>query len=66
MSRHLADRPRLEDAGARLARFLRLDRAGAPHGGPHPAARALHVRRPALPAEGRLRPFLRILRGRPT
>ncbi len=61
MSRHLADRPRLDGAAARLARFLRLERTG----GPHPAARALHVRRPALPAEGRLKPFLRILRGRP-
>lgn len=61
MSRHLADRPRIDGAAARLARFLRLDRAEALH----PAARALHARRPALPAEGRLKPFLRILRGRP-
>lgn len=60
MSRHLADRPRI-DGAARLARFLHLDRAERPH----PAARALHARRPALPAEGRLKPFLRILRGRP-
>lgn len=77
MPRHLADHAR-EDAatgtptgapgdvpeglpgGARLVRFLRLDRAE----GLHPAVRALHARRPAGPAEGRLRPFLRILRGR--
>jgi hypothetical protein len=61
MSRHLADRPRLDGTTARLARFLRLARAERPH----PAARLLHARRPALPAEGRLGPFLRILRGRP-
>jgi hypothetical protein len=61
MSRHLADRPRLDGAASRLRRFLHLERAEAPH----PAARALHARRPALPTEGRLKPFLRILRGRP-
>lgn len=60
MSRHLADRPRIDGAAARLARFLRLDRLEQRH----PAVRALHARRPALPAEGRLRPFLRILRDR--
>ena len=60
MSRHLADRPRTPDQGARLARFLALARAE----GLHPAVRALHARRPAWPAEGRLRPYLSILRGR--
>ena len=60
MSRHLADRPRTPDAGARLAQFLRIARAESLH----PAVRALHARRPAWRAEGRLKPFLRILHGR--
>lgn len=60
MSRHLADRPRTPDAGARLVRFLRIARRE----GLHPAARLLHARRPSPPAEGRLAPFLRILHGR--
>jgi hypothetical protein len=61
MARHLADHPAPEDGALRLARFLRLAREE----GRHPAARALHVRRPAAPAEGRLAPFLKMLR-RPT
>lgn len=59
---HLGLRPRAEDAGARVARFLGLDRAE----GPHAAARLLHARRPSGTAEARLRPFLRLLRGRPS
>ena len=58
--RHLADHPAPEDAALRLRHFLRLARAERPH----PAPRALHRRRPSPPAEGRLTPVLRILRGR--
>lgn len=61
MSRHLADRPRDHASGPRLKHFLRLERAESPH----PAVRALHARRPAAPAEGRLAAVLRLLRGRP-
>ena len=61
MSRHLADRPRSPDTGSRLRHFLRLDRAE----GMHPAIRALHANRPEPASEGRLKPFLRLLRGRP-
>ena len=49
MSRHIADHPSPEDAGLRLKHFLRLARREMPH----PAARALHAKRPAAPAEGR-------------
>lgn len=58
MTRHVADHPSPEDAGLRLKHFLRLARQEARH----PAARLLHARRPASPAEGRLRPLLRMLR----
>ncbi|HVG48402.1 MAG TPA: hypothetical protein VM899_09760 [Rubellimicrobium sp.] len=60
MSRHIADHPSPENAGLRLRHFLRLSREE----GRHPAVRALHVRRPATSAESRLKPFLRMLRGR--
>lgn len=58
MTRHIADHPAPEDAGLRLKHFLRLARQE----GRHHATRALHVRRPAAPAEGRLKPLLRVLR----
>jgi hypothetical protein len=58
MTRHIADHPSPENAGLRLKHFLRLAREEERH----PAARALHVRRPAAPAEGRLRPLLRMLK----
>lgn len=57
--RHLADHPSPEDAPLRLRHFLRLERERLPH----PIARALHARRPSPPAETRLKPVLRILRG---
>jgi hypothetical protein len=57
MSRHIADHPSPEDAGLRLKHFLRLAREEERH----PAARALHVRRPSPPAEGRLKPVLAML-----
>lgn len=61
MTRHVADRTReAATTPARVLHFLRLARAE----GRHPALRALHERRPAPPAEGRLAPFLRIARGR--
>jgi hypothetical protein len=58
--RHLADHPAPENAALRLRHFLRLAREE----GVHPATRALHARRPSPPAETRLKPVLRILRGR--
>lgn len=58
MTRHIVDHPAPEDAGLRLRHFLRLARQEQRH----PAARLLHARRPAAPAEGRLRPLLRMLR----
>ena len=60
MTRHIADHPSPENAALRLWHFLRLARAE----GLHPAVRALHVRRPATSAESRLKPLLRMLRGR--
>ena len=60
MTRHIADHPSPENEGLRLKHFLRLAREE----GRHPAARALHVRRPSPPAEGRLQPVLRMLRHR--
>jgi hypothetical protein len=60
MTRHIADHPSPENAALRLKHFLRLARAE----GPHPAIRALHARRPATSAESRLKPLLRMLRGR--
>lgn len=60
MTRHIADHPSPENAGLRLKHFLRLAREE----GRHPAVRALHVRRPATPAEGRLKPILKLLRER--
>ena len=58
--RHLADHDAGPATEAGLRRFLGMARRE----GVHPAVRALHAARPAAPAEGRLRPFLRILRGR--
>jgi hypothetical protein len=58
MSRHIADHPSPENAALRLKHFLRLAREEMRH----PAVRALHARRPAAPAEGRLQPLLRLLR----
>ena len=58
MTRHIADHPAPEDGGLRLKHFLRLAREELRH----PATRTLHVRRPAAPAEGRLRPILRVLK----
>ena len=58
MSRHIADHPSPENAALRLRHFLRLAREEMPH----PAVRELHARRPAAPAEGRLRPLLSLLR----
>jgi hypothetical protein len=62
MTRHIADHPtpedRIEDGGLRLRHFLRLAREEERH----PTARRLHRHRPAAPAEGRLRPLLRVLR----
>ena len=58
MTRHIADHPEPEDAALRLKHFLRLAREEERH----PAMRALHMRRPAAPAEGRLKPVLRVLR----
>ena len=60
MTRHIADHPEPENAALRLKHFLRLDREEMPH----PAVRALHARRPAASAEGRLKPLLRMLRNR--
>ena len=60
MSRHIADHPSPENAGLRLKHFLRLAREE----GRHPAVTSLHARRPAAPAEGRLKPLLRMLRRR--
>ncbi len=62
MTRHIADHPEPEDAALRVRHFLRLAREEDRH----PALRALHVRRPAAPAEGRLRPLLQVLRDRPS
>lgn len=58
MTRHIVDHPAPENPGLRLTHFLRLAREGMRH----PASRALHARRPAAPAEGRLKPLLRLLR----
>ncbi|MBP1806403.1 hypothetical protein [Rubellimicrobium aerolatum] len=58
MTRHIADHPSPENAALRLRHFLRLAREEQRH----PAVRALHARRPATPAEGRLKPLLRVLR----
>ena len=58
MSRHLADHPSPEDSALRLRHFLRLAREEMRH----PATRMLHMQRPAAPAEGRLKPVLRLLR----
>ena len=58
MTRHIADHPSPENEGLRLKHFLRLAREEMRH----PVARALHTRRPAAPAEGRLKPLLRMLR----
>ncbi|NAZ37335.1 hypothetical protein [Rubellimicrobium sp. CFH 75288] len=58
--RHPIDHPGPENAALRLRHFLRLEREGVRH----PATRTLHARRPAAPAEGRLAPLLRLLRGR--
>ncbi len=58
MTRHIVDHPSPEDAGLRLRHFLRLAREAQGH----TAVRALHARRPAAPAEGRLAPLLRMLR----
>lgn len=58
MTRHIADHPSPENEGLRLKHFLRLAREELRH----PVARALHARRPAAPAEGRLKPLLRMLR----
>ncbi len=58
MTRHIADHPEPEDSGLRLKHFLRLAREETRH----PATRTLHMRRPAAPAEGRLKPVLRMLR----
>jgi hypothetical protein len=60
MTRHIADHPEPENAALRLRHFVRLAREEMPH----PATRALHIRRPAAPAEGRLEPILRVLRDR--
>jgi len=60
MTRHIADHPSPEDAGLRLKHFLRLAREE----NRHPIARALHARRPATSAESRLKPILKMLRGR--
>jgi hypothetical protein len=60
VTRHIADHPAPENAALRLRHFLRLAREEMRH----PVARALHARRPAAPAEGRLRPLLRMLRAR--
>ena len=58
MTRHIADHPSPENEGLRLKHFLRLAREEMRH----PATRLLHARRPAAPAEGRLKPVLRMLR----
>ena len=58
MTRHIADHPAPEDAALRLKHFLRLAREEMRH----PAVRTLHIRRPAAPAEGRLKPVLQVLR----
>ena len=58
MTRHIADHPSPENEGLRLKHFLRLAREEMRH----PVARALHARRPAASAEGRLKPLLRMLR----
>lgn len=58
MTRHIVDHPSPEDEGLRLQHFLRL----AHEETRHPVARLLHARRPAAPAEGRLKPLLRMLR----
>ena len=60
MTRHIADHPSPENAALRLKHFLRLARQEDRH----PAVRALHMRRPATSAESRLKPLLRMLRGR--
>ncbi|WP_210530099.1 hypothetical protein [Rubellimicrobium arenae] len=60
MTRHIADHPAPENAALRLRHFLRLAREEMPH----PAVRTLHMRRPATPAEGRLKPLLKMLRNR--
>jgi hypothetical protein len=62
MSRHIADHPSPENAALRLKHFLRLARQEERH----PATRILHARRPAAPAEGRLKPLLRMLRNSPS
>ena len=62
MTRHIADHPEPEDATLRHRHFLRLAREEMRH----PATRELHIRRPAAPAEGRLKPILRVLRDLPS
>ncbi len=60
MTRHIADHPAPEDASLRLKHFLRIEREEQRH----PAVQALHVCRPASPAEAQLGPILKVLRER--
>ncbi len=62
MTRHIADHPAPENAALRLRHFLRIAREEMRH----PAVRALDAQRQATPAEGRLKPVLRMLRDRST